>query len=88
MILTFGCKVLTASATPAMSPPPPVGTTTASMSCTCSTISSPSVPCPAMMWGWSKLKDCQSFTCPSFIKKFSKNILINPSLLVLTSNLS
>lgn len=55
IIWTFGCNVFTASATPAINPPPPVGTTTASMSRTCSTISRPIVPWPAIMCGWSKL---------------------------------
>ena len=56
MILTDGFIVLSATAHPARSPPPPVGMTTASTSGTCSRISSPVVPCPAMMLGWSKLK--------------------------------
>jgi hypothetical protein len=54
MILVFGDNVLTAVAMPAMSPPPPTGTTIASASSHCSTISSPIVPCPLMMWGWWK----------------------------------
>mmetsp|Transcript_8444 Transcript_8444/g.35325 ORF Transcript_8444/g.35325 Transcript_8444/m.35325 type:complete len:447 (+) Transcript_8444:1363-2703(+) len=49
MICTFGLMVLTASATPAMSPPPPTGTTMASMFSASSRISSPTDPAPAMM---------------------------------------
>ena len=37
-----------------MSPPPPIGTSTASTSGNCSKISSPNVPCPAMTSGSSK----------------------------------
>ena len=44
---TSGRTLLIASATPAMSPPPPTGTRMASMSGRCSRSSSPSEPCPA-----------------------------------------
>ena len=37
-----------ALATPEISPPPPIGTMTVSTSGTCSSISRPTVPCPAM----------------------------------------
>eukprot|EP01137_Pigoraptor_chileana_P027929 Opistho-2@11203 len=53
MTLTSGRSVLTARAMPARRPPPPTGTTIASKSSSCSMISSPIVPCPAMMLGWS-----------------------------------
>mmetsp|Transcript_12956 Transcript_12956/g.40379 ORF Transcript_12956/g.40379 Transcript_12956/m.40379 type:complete len:217 (+) Transcript_12956:218-868(+) len=46
---TSGRSVLTASRMPAMSPPPPAGTTIASRSPTCSSSSSPTVPAPAMI---------------------------------------
>ena len=46
--LTRGLLSLTAHATPEISPPPPMGATTASTSGTCCRISSPMVPCPAM----------------------------------------
>ena len=49
MICTFGLMVFTASAMPAMSPPPPTGTTMASISLASSRISSPTEPAPAMM---------------------------------------
>ena len=51
----LGWRVLSATAQPAMSPPPPMGITTASMSSTCSAISKPNVPCPASMSGSSYL---------------------------------
>lgn len=44
IILVFGDRVFTAVAIPAMSPPPPTGTTIASASTHCSTISRPIVP--------------------------------------------
>mmetsp|Transcript_11976 Transcript_11976/g.37908 ORF Transcript_11976/g.37908 Transcript_11976/m.37908 type:complete len:270 (+) Transcript_11976:352-1161(+) len=50
----LGRTVLSASATPAISPAPPTGTMQKSMSSTCSSTSRPSVPAPAMMSGWSK----------------------------------
>ena len=49
MTMTFGLIVFTASATPAMSPPPPTGTTIASTSLMSSRISRPTLPAPAMM---------------------------------------
>ena len=55
MIWTSGLRLLIARAAPAMSPPPPTGIIQASRSGTCSMISSPIVPCPARMWGWSYL---------------------------------
>mmetsp|Transcript_23 Transcript_23/g.75 ORF Transcript_23/g.75 Transcript_23/m.75 type:complete len:261 (-) Transcript_23:516-1298(-) len=45
---TAGLSVLAARAMPAMRPPPPIGTTSTSQSVTCSSISMPSVPVPAM----------------------------------------
>ena len=38
---------------PAANPPPPIGTTIVCTSGTCSMISSPTVPWPATMSGWS-----------------------------------
>ena len=55
IIFISGCNVLSATAQPASSPPPPTGITTASISCTCSAISKPQVPCPAIISGWSNL---------------------------------
>mmetsp|Transcript_16506 Transcript_16506/g.52577 ORF Transcript_16506/g.52577 Transcript_16506/m.52577 type:complete len:216 (+) Transcript_16506:383-1030(+) len=49
MTSTSGRMVLMASAMPAMRPAPPTGTMTASTSGTCSRISSPMVPVPAMI---------------------------------------
>ena len=51
IILISGCNVLSATAQPASSPPPPTGITTASISCTCSAISKPQVPWPAIING-------------------------------------
>ena len=48
-----GRLALIASATPASSPPPPVGTSTVAASGACSRISSPTVPCPDTMSVWS-----------------------------------
>ena len=53
IIFTSGLRVLTATATPAMRPPPPTGMTMASTSGTWVRISRPIVPCPARMLGWS-----------------------------------
>mmetsp|Transcript_6188 Transcript_6188/g.22649 ORF Transcript_6188/g.22649 Transcript_6188/m.22649 type:complete len:225 (-) Transcript_6188:885-1559(-) len=53
MTMTFGLIVFTASATPAMSPPPPTGTNTISSFGSCRTISNPTVPCPATTSGSS-----------------------------------
>mmetsp|Transcript_53453 Transcript_53453/g.78245 ORF Transcript_53453/g.78245 Transcript_53453/m.78245 type:complete len:213 (-) Transcript_53453:941-1579(-) len=53
IIMQLGRRVLMASAMPAISPAPPTGITTTSKSGTCSTISSPHVPAPAMMAGSS-----------------------------------
>ena len=57
-----GLSVLTAIATPLMSPPPPMGTTTCSTSGSCSRISRPMVPCPAItqgsLKGWAKVYPC------------------------------
>ena len=53
MIFALGRNVFTASETPASNPPPPTGTMTASRSGTCSTISRPIVPWPAMIAGSS-----------------------------------
>ena len=50
---TSGLASLTASATPESKPPPPVHTRTVRTSGHCSRISSPTVPCPATMSGWS-----------------------------------
>ena len=52
---TFACgrKVFTVNETPASKPAPPTGTTTASRSGICSTISRPIVPWPAMIAGSS-----------------------------------
>ncbi len=52
-IFTFGFNVFSASAIPATKPAPPMGTMTASTSGTCAAISSPKVPCPAMIVGSS-----------------------------------
>ena len=46
-------RSLSAMAVPEMSPPPPMGTSTVSTSGVCSSTSSPTVPCPAMIDGWS-----------------------------------
>ena len=51
MICILGFRDLIAKAAPAIRPPPPTGITTASMSSTCSTTSSPAVPCPAIISG-------------------------------------
>ena len=51
---TSGRSDFTATAIPAASPPPPMPTTMVRTSGHCSRISSPTVPCPAMMSGWSK----------------------------------
>ena len=52
-----GASASKASATPALSPPPPHGTSTSASatpaSAACAAISSPSVPCPAITSGWS-----------------------------------
>ena len=53
MTWTSGNRFFNATATPAIKPPPPTGMTTASTSGTSSAISSPNVPWPARMWGWS-----------------------------------
>lgn len=53
-ILTSGRSAFTATAIPAASPPPPRPTTMVRTSGHCSRISRPTVPCPAMMSGWSK----------------------------------
>ena len=50
---TSGRSALTAVATPEISPPPPTQTTTVAASGRSATISSPTVPCPAMMRGSS-----------------------------------
>ena len=50
---TFGADCRTAAATPAISPPPPTGTTTVWTSGTSASTSRPTVPCPAMTSGWS-----------------------------------
>src|ERR1051325_2844895 len=52
-IFVCGRKVLIASETPAIKPPPPTGTTTRSTSGTCSRISRPIVPWPEMIGGSS-----------------------------------
>ena len=44
-----GSRPLTATVTPAASPPPPTGTTTVRTCGHCSMISKPRVPCPATM---------------------------------------
>ena len=51
---TSGRLALIASAIPASSPPPPVGTSTVRTSGACSSTSSPQVPWPVRMSGWSK----------------------------------
>ena len=43
-----GFRLFTAKAMPEMSPPPPIGQTICSTSCSCSNISRPMVPWPAM----------------------------------------
>ena len=48
-----GLMALIAKETPAMSPAPPMGTITTSTSLTCSMISMPIVPAPAMISGSS-----------------------------------
>ena len=50
---TSGRSALTATPTPATSPPPPVHTSTVRTSGHCSSTSRPTVPCPAMMSAWS-----------------------------------
>jgi hypothetical protein len=55
MILTSGRSVLIARAVPAIMPPPPIGTIHASRSGTSFNISSPIVPCPAIISSWSYL---------------------------------
>ena len=50
---TCGRTALTAAATPAINPPPPVGTRIVPTSGSCSRISSPTVPCPATTSSWS-----------------------------------
>ncbi len=61
---TSGFRDLMAQAMPPMSPPPPTGTTTASKPSTCSNISSPMVPCPAItsasLKGWIKVEPSTS----------------------------
>jgi hypothetical protein len=49
-----GFTALIASAIPEASPPPPIGMTTVSRSGTCSSSSSPIVPCPAITSSSSK----------------------------------
>ncbi|MCY1181634.1 hypothetical protein D9M73_221480 [compost metagenome] len=50
-VMMFALTLLIASATPANKPPPDNGTRICATSGCCSRISSPSVPCPAMMAG-------------------------------------
>ena len=50
---TSGRSALTATATPEISPPPPMATTIVATSGHCSRISSPTVPCPAITSRWS-----------------------------------
>ena len=50
---TSGRRPLIAVAMPAISPPPPVGTSTVAASGACCRISRPAVPCPATMSVWS-----------------------------------
>ena len=52
-ISTSGLSALAAIATPAISPPPPIGTTSTSSSGASVSISSPTVPWPAMICGSS-----------------------------------
>ena len=56
IIFTFGRICLMAEATPEARPPPPTGMMTCSTSGTCSRISRPMVPCPAITSG--SLKGC------------------------------
>lgn len=49
IILTSGRDALTAAATPAARPPPPIGTAMVATEGSCSRISRPMVPCPAMI---------------------------------------
>ena len=51
--LARGASALIAVATPEESPPPPTGTATVATPGQSAAISSPIVPCPAMMAGWS-----------------------------------
>mmetsp|Transcript_6678 Transcript_6678/g.16148 ORF Transcript_6678/g.16148 Transcript_6678/m.16148 type:complete len:361 (-) Transcript_6678:144-1226(-) len=50
---TSGRSRFSTAAMPAISPPPPTGTNTASTSSHCRKISNPTVPCPAITAGWS-----------------------------------
>ena len=59
--LTFGLRVFAASETPAMRPAPPMGTTRKSASATCSIISIPRVPAPAMIC--RRRKNCAQLVC-------------------------
>ena len=69
-IFTFGFKCLIAKATPEISPPPPIGTITASSSGSCSSNSSPIVPCPAITSssskGWTKVYPFSSLNFNAF----------------------
>ena len=53
MTLIDGFTAFAATAMPEIKPPPPIGTTSVSRSGTASSISSPTVPCPAMTSGSS-----------------------------------
>ena len=64
-----GDSALSALATPVVSPPPPQGISTASMSASCSVSSSPIVPLPAMTWssrtGWTNSPSMSSASASS-----------------------
>ena len=63
-IRAFGCSARTAVAIPLMSPPPPIGTSSAPRSSTASAISSPAVPWPAitssLSYEWMNGMPCSS----------------------------
>ena len=64
---TLGRCALAATATPLTSPPPPTGTTSVSRSGACSSISSPSVPWPAITAssskGWTRVQPRSAASC-------------------------
>ena len=73
---TSGRSARKATAIPEMSPPPPTHTTTVVASGTCAAISRPTVPCPAMMSGWSngwtKTRPCSAAYAVASVSASSK----------------